>query len=97
MSNLSSTFANKSKILTFFIQKRLQNVKKGERGLPKEVIQGVWKLSQLAVDGQLLMQAGCPKGPMVGQVLNRLLELCIEERLDNRRDLLLQRASELWR
>lgn len=59
--------------------------------------QGVWKLSQLAVDGQLLMQAGCPKGPMVGQVLNRLLELCIEERLDNRRDLLLQRASELWR
>ena len=43
------------------------------------------------------MQAGCPKGPMVGQVLNRLLELCIEERLDNRRDLLLQRASELWR
>ena len=51
----------------------------------------------MCVVGGLLMEAGCPKGPVVGQGLGGLLELCIGERLDNRRDLLLQRASELWR
>lgn len=49
----------------------------------------------LAVSGQDLMTAGIPAGPAVGQVLERLLALVVDDPALNERDALLARAKEL--
>jgi hypothetical protein len=49
----------------------------------------------LAVTGQDLMAAGIPAGPAVGQVLERLLALVVDEPTLNVREALLERAKEL--
>jgi tRNA nucleotidyltransferase (CCA-adding enzyme) len=49
----------------------------------------------LAVSGQDLMAAGIPVGPAVGQVLERLLALVVDDPTLNERDALLTRAKEI--
>ena len=49
----------------------------------------------LAITGQDLMAAGIPAGPVVGQVLERLLALVVDEPKLNVREALLERAKEL--
>jgi tRNA nucleotidyltransferase (CCA-adding enzyme) len=49
----------------------------------------------LAVSGQDLMAAGVPAGPAVGQVLERLLALVVDDPTLNVRDALLTRAKEI--
>ncbi len=49
----------------------------------------------LAITGQDLMAAGIPAGPAVGQVLERLLALVVDEPTLNVREALLERAKEL--
>ncbi|MEZ4413845.1 MAG: CCA tRNA nucleotidyltransferase [Gemmatimonadales bacterium] len=49
----------------------------------------------LAVSGQDLIAAGIPTGPVVGQVLERLLALVVDEPALNERDALLARAKEI--
>lgn len=48
----------------------------------------------LAVSGQDILQQGIPSGPMVGQLLNLLLEDVLEERCENDRQALLIRLGE---
>jgi hypothetical protein len=47
---------------------------------------------QLAIGGHDLIAAGMPPGPALGAVLDRLLELVLDEPALNTRDTLLQRA-----
>ncbi len=49
----------------------------------------------LAITGQDLIAAGIPAGPVVGQVLERLLALVVDEPTMNVREALLERAKEL--
>ena len=53
-------------------------------------------LRMLAVSGDDLQEAGFAKGRLIGEILQRLLEEVIEERLPNERAALLEAASE-WR
>jgi hypothetical protein len=53
------------------------------------------KRGDLAVSGQDLIAAGIPAGPVVGQVLERLLALVVDEPALNERDALLARAKEI--
>jgi tRNA nucleotidyltransferase (CCA-adding enzyme) len=46
-------------------------------------------LKQLAVNGQTLMQAGVPRGPLLGRVLEHLLEAVIDEPSRNHEEALL--------
>ena len=63
----------------------------GKEALVQDVLQSgeCWHLKQLAVNGNDLMAVGIKPGKAVGCVLLNLLDLVIEERLENRREILL--------
>jgi tRNA nucleotidyltransferase (CCA-adding enzyme) len=50
--------------------------------------------SQLAISGDDLVEAGLPKGPSMGKLLARLLDLVLEDPSQNNRDALLGKARE---
>lgn len=54
-------------------------------------------LKDLAVDGHDLIRAGIPAGPEIGWMLNRLLELVIEEILPNDHEILAKAAKQIQR
>lgn len=51
-------------------------------------------VSDLAVDGRDLMEAGVPQGPEVGRILRRLLDRVLEDPSLNRREALLELVRE---
>ena len=53
-------------------------------------------LKQLAVTGRDLMQAGIPAGPKLGEILNHLLEMVLEEPEQNEKEWLLGKAIEFY-
>lgn len=77
-------------------EEKLQNLKEIE-----EIYQEICRQNQcvslktLAVKGGDLLQAGVEKGPQIGVILNRLLELVIEEPELNQKELLLKAAEEI--
>lgn len=54
-------------------------------------------LKQLAVDGRDLMEAGFPAGPLLGEILQYLLELVLEEPEKNQKEELLREAVRTYR
>ena len=50
-------------------------------------------VTDLAIDGSDLMDAGVPAGPAIGKTLRRLLDVVIEDPTRNTRDILLELAS----
>jgi tRNA nucleotidyltransferase (CCA-adding enzyme) len=54
------------------------------------------ELSELAIDGDDLRAAGIPPGPIIGKILEALLEAVLEEPQRNNRDWLLQEAMRLY-
>lgn len=54
------------------------------------------ELSDLAVDGNDLREAGIPAGPLLGRVLERLLDVVIDNPALNTRDALLARARTIF-
>lgn len=56
---------------------------KGDSAEWQRAKRGCWEVRQLAIDGRQLIELGCPKGRAVGQLLEQLLSLCIEEKLEN--------------
>ena len=55
---------------------------------------GCWNLSQLNINGKKLMELGCPPGKSVGELLEQLLEECLQDRLKNTPEQLEQAAKE---
>ena len=58
--------------------------------------EGCCSLSDLQVDGRQLLETGCPKGKKVGEILNQLLEECMQEVLQNHTEKLIERAKQLF-
>ena len=52
-------------------------------------------VSQLKIDGQKLIELGFQKGPQIGKVLNKLLDLVIDEKIENTEETLIN-AAILW-
>ncbi|KXK26645.1 MAG: CCA-adding enzyme [candidate division WS6 bacterium OLB20] len=57
----------------------------------------VLKISDLSISGEDLKQMGISPGPVMGNILNRILDMVIEEPILNERDTLLKIASEMSR
>ena len=54
-----------------------------------------YRIQDLKVNGKDLMEIGIPEGPMVGQVLQALLEAVIEEEIPNQKSVLLEKARSM--
>ena len=52
-------------------------------------------LRDLAVDGNDLIQLGIPEGEQIGIVLNRLLEMVLNEEVENNKDALLEKVKPI--
>lgn len=55
------------------------------------------EVKQLAVTGRDVMALGIPQGKQVGDVLNKLLELTLDDPAKNERQYLLEQAKKLWK
>jgi tRNA nucleotidyltransferase (CCA-adding enzyme) len=55
------------------------------------------EISDLAVDGDDLIAAGIPTGPLIGRILRLLLDEVLEDPSRNTREWLLERAVQLYR
>jgi tRNA nucleotidyltransferase (CCA-adding enzyme) len=53
------------------------------------------KVTDLKVTGEDLMNIGIEKGPKMGIILNELLDMVVEDPTLNRKDILLEKATEL--
>ena len=69
------------------------------RSLVEEILrrEDCLSLKALAVKGGDLLDLGCPPGPLVGEILQRLLDQVLEGSLPNDREALLKRARSLLR
>jgi tRNA nucleotidyltransferase (CCA-adding enzyme) len=52
-------------------------------------------LQSLKIKGEDLIEMGIPKGPKIGVILNKLLEMVLNEELENNKDDLLEKAKTL--
>ena len=59
--------------------------------------QSPYKLSQLEINGDDLIDIGYKPGPAVGNVLRELLDMVVEDRISNSREALLAAAKELMK
>lgn len=82
-SNPKSAFAPEEIEL---LQKRISDVRAQDMA---------FKISDLDITGNDLMQLGIPKGPKVGEILNQLMDMVLEDPLLNTKGKLLQKAKEL--
>jgi tRNA nucleotidyltransferase (CCA-adding enzyme) len=53
------------------------------------------KLSDLKITGDDLAQIGVPRGPKMGQILDNLLDIVIEDPLKNEKSILLEEAKKM--
>ena len=51
-----------------------------------------YRIRDLKVNGKDLLDAGIPEGPMVGQILQELLELVMDEEIPNEKNTLIEKA-----
>lgn len=58
--------------------------------------QQCFQLKNLAINGNDLIMLGIEQGPLLGNILNELLERVIEKQLENDRKVLLLEAEKLW-
>jgi poly(A) polymerase/tRNA nucleotidyltransferase (CCA-adding enzyme) len=68
------------------LQRRISEVRKQDMAL---------KVTDLRVSGEDLMNIGIEKGPKIGMILNELLDMVVEDPTLNRKDVLLEKATEL--
>ncbi len=68
------------------LQRRISEVRKQDMAL---------KVTDLKVSGKDLMNIGIEKGPKMGIILNELLDMVVEDPTLNRKDILLEKATEL--
>ncbi|KUK67611.1 MAG: polyA polymerase [candidate division WS6 bacterium 36_33] len=68
------------------LQRRISEVRKQDMAL---------KVTDLKVSGEDLMNIGIEKGPKMGIILSELLDMVVEDPTLNRKDILLEKATEL--
>ena len=68
------------------LQRRISDVRSQDMAL---------SVDQLAISGKDLMEIGIEKGPKIGEILNALLELVIEDPMNNDKDVLLAMSKKL--
>ncbi len=63
----------------------------------KEIYEESWRitLKDLKVNGNDIIKIVGKPGPLVWQILNKLLELVLEEQIENKKEILLEKAKEL--
>ena len=64
------------------------------RAIAEKIVaeQRCFQIKDLAINGHDVMGLGVPSGPVVGRVLNHLLDWVLDERIENERDALLEEA-----
>ncbi len=79
-----------------YTQDRLNEIEAVEITAKKVLAQRQpYRIQDLAIDGNDLLEIGIAKGPQIGAVLNMLLDEITKERLPNEKAALLRRAREL--
>jgi tRNA nucleotidyltransferase (CCA-adding enzyme) len=53
------------------------------------------QIADLKITGNDLAELGIEKGPKMGEILDRLLDIVIEDPLKNKKDLLLEEAQKM--
>jgi hypothetical protein len=53
------------------------------------------KVSDLRISGDDLAQIGVERGPKMGEILDSLLDLVIEDPLQNKKEILLEEAKKM--
>lgn len=82
---------------TYLQQEKLQELDQiGNRYQEIKEREECLSIRDLAVNGNDLMAAGVPKGKEIGRVLGQLLELVLEEPDWNKKELLLQKVTDIW-
>ena len=82
---------------TYLQQEKLQELEQiGNRYQETKEREECLSIRDLAVNGNDLMAAGVPKGKDIGRVLEQLLELVLEEPDWNKKELLLQKVTDIW-
>ncbi|MDR2599444.1 MAG: CCA tRNA nucleotidyltransferase [Oscillospiraceae bacterium] len=77
--------------------KELENLDAVSLVLAKIVEQNqCYSLNTLAINGKDLMDIGVPKGEEIGEILNQLLDLVINEKIKNDKQQLLKEATKLY-
>ena len=63
----------------------------------KEIYEESWRitLKDLEVNGNDIIKIVWKPGPLVWQILNKLLELVLEEQIENKKEILLKKARQL--
>ena len=58
--------------------------------------QSCFSLSNLAINGSVLIEHGFEKGRKIGEILSILLSEVIENKLENEKNALLERAKQIY-
>lgn len=72
-----------------------------ENGIGRKTLEEIekesscFKIGDLAVNGKDLAEAGIDPSPVMGEILNRLLDEVMEDKLENEKELLIKRAKQL--
>lgn len=79
-----------------------QSDKLGELSAIEQILNEVlsknscFSLSDLALNGNTLVQLGIPEGKTIGMILNQLLEMVLNEEVENDQDTLLEKAKSMF-
>ncbi|MBK5253124.1 MAG: CCA tRNA nucleotidyltransferase [Peptostreptococcaceae bacterium] len=77
------------------VDERLANIENFEKKVDKVIEENsCFSLKDLNINGNILFEIGYEKGPALGEELERLLELVIENKLENDEDVLIKKAEE---
>lgn len=80
-----------------YTKKRLENIQDFRKVVDK-VIENkqCFQVKDLKIDGKILMEAGVKEGRAIGEIKNALLDLVVEDQLENKEEVLLAKALELY-
>lgn len=79
----------------FCIAERLENIDRFEDAVNRLIEEErCFSKKDLAVDGRDLIELGIPQGPQIGRMLDMLLDEVVDGKLENRKEILLQRVKE---
>ena len=80
-----------------FLTESLEANKKGLEIFRKIISENsCLKISDLAINGKDLEKSGFTPSPQMGKILNTLLDEVMDEKIENKKEILLERAKNIW-